>query len=329
MTTSSSVKYNPKGSKKATKQPSTISSSLKSIMKYGGNASAVRDGSTKKSYGGKIINSTVRERRTMEWATQEDNNKIIEDGRKETSSDIDMEMQEVGKDQEMEKGEQENASVTSEHDVSGSKWDSVLCNDSTIPSKETVNVWEQEIGRLEKELRRATTSEYKKLIEKKINEAQVMLKNSLLKMTVGADTGNYVKNKDQENSQEATKMAIDLTRDEQEFEDSKDNTAKTLTMKENNKFEMVKGKDQKHDNHQTVYDARRNMVTFNWAEESDDETVVQQNQTTRSEANWETVKGKKSSKNTTTSEETTTNIENPYIKKVKNRIGKTKQPSIR
>lgn len=38
MTTSSALKDNTKGSKKVIKQPSTMSSSLKTIMKYGGSA---------------------------------------------------------------------------------------------------------------------------------------------------------------------------------------------------------------------------------------------------------------------------------------------------
>lgn len=251
----------------------------------------------------------------MEWATQEDDNKNIDDGKKEIG-DIEMEMQDVGKDQETEKAEQENASATNENE-GRSKWDSISCNYSTSPSKEMVNVWEQEIGRLERELYRSTTSEYRKLIEKRINEAQVMLKNSLLKMTVGVDTGNHVKNKDEEKFQEATNMVIDLTRNEQELENSKDITAKKLTTEANDKVSKGKEKTQKDDNHQTVYDARRRLVTFNWAEESDDETVVQQNQTTHYEENWETVKGKKSSKNAVTAEETTTKIDNPYIKKSK------------
>jgi hypothetical protein len=72
MTVSSTAKDNPKTSKKATKQPSAISSSLKSIMKHGGNVSALREGGSKKLSKGKTISRDTDAKKHADKKTIDD-----------------------------------------------------------------------------------------------------------------------------------------------------------------------------------------------------------------------------------------------------------------
>jgi hypothetical protein len=303
MTISYTAKDNPKTSKKAIKQPSTISSSLKSIMKYGGSGSAVRDGGIKKSSKGKST------RRDGDDKNHTDKNIIDE---KMLDDDVEMakKTEEAKSEKEFSADEQGDKTLAYVPEETGG-WDTAVNANNPAHSRKTVNVWEQEISRLEKEAIRATTSEYKKLMENKIHEAQVMLKKSLLMMT--ADSSKGTKNNSEDTDmQEESNTVIDLTAKESNTMSSEAAEPNKTTNEEDD--EAIIMTEENNMKKQTAYDTRRNIVTFNWADESDDETVVLQNQTTEPDVNWETVKSKKYSKNKDNATEKDTIIQNPYNK---------------
>ena len=70
MTTSSATKDNPKAGKKAIKQATIVSSSLKSIMKYGGGSLGQKD-VNKKAPSDKNVGSEVGSKR-RQWEKQSD-----------------------------------------------------------------------------------------------------------------------------------------------------------------------------------------------------------------------------------------------------------------
>jgi hypothetical protein len=300
MTTSSATKDNPKGNKRVNKHTTSVSSSLKSIMKYGGSTAGQKDSVRKKNLGGKTVVTDGRSKRKsndidddttivkdleMAEAKQNTTDNVEEkDGHKQTKDNVD-----GSEDTEMMESEgKENT------DNDGSKWDRPKEDtDNNLSTGENVTKWEKEIERLEKVAAWAATEKYKTHIEHKLHEAQRMLKEVLLRLTIAQEdppagvqkktiSGRYIDmNKDMN-------KVIDLTK-EVDLED-----------KCNKGTNIVAGMESLNEtNSKTVFDSRRGMDTFKWGDESDDDTVVFQNQSpTTKERDWQTIQSKKQIKKT-------------------------------
>jgi hypothetical protein len=70
MTTFSAAKDNPKGYKKAEKQPSSISASLKTIMNYGGSTIGKKDSGMIKKVGSDLANARETRKHLVRFGTK-------------------------------------------------------------------------------------------------------------------------------------------------------------------------------------------------------------------------------------------------------------------
>ena len=199
-------------------------------------------------------------------------------------------------------------------DSMGKKWDeNIHMNELVNDEKEIIKMLETEIVRLEKEAERAATEDYKKLVGKKLHDAQLKLKNSLLRMSLEQD-----KMMDTESGNTGDQgHIIDLTEAEDKNGYIHQNVGIEDEPMSTTDHPGEKGSNKTKGNKNLVYDGRRGIETFKWGDESDDDTVTLQNQSTSNlETTWQVVKNKKQSKNGDASETANTStIGNPYNKK--------------
>jgi hypothetical protein len=337
MTTSSTLKDNPKGGKKAIKPTSTLSTSLKNIMKYGGNTAAVsREGAKKNraSNDQKAENSAKTSNKYGKVDEMETEVEHVGD-----YTDIDMSLYE-------DSDAEERTKAVRDTDT-GMNYE-VMDMDTSV--EEIVQRWEAEVENWEKEVAGAATVEFRSLAETKLNNAQLMLKEALLCMTAAADNSKRY---------DSDGNSVDSDEEGKEVDLTKDDDSKLVNEEINNETEenpIVQAQDhvkqpgaEREKTNQSTRTINGNAEStkatgksrmtniINWGDVSDDETIVQTNQ----EEQWQTVKDKKQHRkqniernninskeldktNTMTSD--TRKIANPYAKttnKKGNNINKT------
>lgn len=322
MTISSTSKDNPKGGKKVSKQSSTMSTSLKTIMRYGGNAKVGVTDDGKKSASNKDSKGT---------------NAVSRDGKKSkvigtaadvemeenTNTDIDMRLYEDVEETTKGSGGKE-MDKRGDNNSAGISYEEVM--DINSPMDVIVQRWELEVEKWEKEVTGAATAEFKALAEQKLNNAQLMLKESLLRMTMAED----LRHDDIDNDA----IIMEMEEDGKEAEDVGLIAANTSGDKDRNANEKLSGNEEAKtpimNNNEggrklnqnwkeaSASNKGKSRVTAieNWGDVSDDETVIQNNQ----EEHWQTVQDKKQNKKKKS--ETSNNVKN------NNHVEQTKQSVI-
>jgi hypothetical protein len=291
MTTSSASKDNPKGGKKATKPTLATSSSLKTIMKYGGNVIVGPKDVGKKNPAtkGDKMGRTVKRGDTE---IKEDD-MAMEIGEVGNYKDIDMSLYE---DEEVEiVGESAEKKRQTVHDghAESRNYESM---DTDSITEASVRQWEKEVEHWEKEMVRAATAEFRSMVEEKLHKAQLMLKEALLHMTMVEDS----KKQESDDNLESPR-ATDVSEKGSVAEDN------TVDVEGNDDTKLVESENKK------------NTDSYEWGDISDDDTVVQENQ---KEKEWETVTDKKHKKRTGQSGSTISKNEQKDQKNEPNNIGK-------
>jgi hypothetical protein len=329
MTTSSGSKDNPKGGRKSSKQAAAVSSSLKSIMKYGGSSVGnVKEGN-KKNLGGK--NDGIGKQ--MKRDTRDKTSDIMEvdtDMEGKTGNEAkatNIKVIEV----EMNEGEETKDELSMGAEQGNPEGEGGRKNESTnigMSEEDSVRKWESEVENWEKERKGAATVEYKEMAERKLEYAQLMLKEALLRMTVTYDkSGNDSDDlSNEEDLQEETVIMENGSNGDDKGELSGDEKARQVVhgiITTNN--DMFGDKTGRTDKEEHIIDSSTNQkkgrVTEieNWGDiSSDDETVVQDNQES---TEWKTVVTRKTLKTNKTTQNSSKNdkngnigIKNPYDK---------------
>jgi hypothetical protein len=302
MTTSSAFKDNPKTGKKGNKQQLVISSSLKSIMKYGGSGAvggSSKDKSKRMQLGKSGEEMTEgplkRERSNKEGGT------IDEDGDRIMVNEAIEEDYGKGKGKETEVVESEGKKMKMNM---ADKWDDPLETMDIDSTAEVIaTTWEKEVTKWETELAKTSTPEHKAIVEDKLKTAQVMLKESLLKLAINESKGR---------NEEENPSTVDG------FRSRKDEEIDLTMLEEGNDTGWNDGRNstdvgrndvQEHDDRlrQEDFSNKEEMIQktkgsrvledYNWGDISDDDTVAQHNQ---EEIQWKLVSDKKHKKDSRT-----------------------------
>ena len=286
MKPSTPSKDNTTSGKKATKQTTILSSSLKSIMKYGGKSAAEKDRVSEPygvTFGSDILANNVQQ-------TDGIFKKMIETNESDIEPDKEARTCESGT-----KGAGYKANAKdSERGSEKRKWDesSAEGKASQSISMDTMKFWETEIMNLEKDMQTATTKDTRKVIEEKIHKAQYKLKQAILSSTNG---GGYNTDDHKRMEGNGSIETIDLTDDNEDCEMKEEGTeGGTIDV------EMSSTEDkQLYDNRVESSFKGGDAPTTNWDKTANDETALLQNQKgTIAELQWQTVANKTQRKNT-------------------------------
>jgi hypothetical protein len=294
MTTSSASKDNPKSGKKAVKQTTLVSSSLKTIMKYGGGGVGQKEGGkTSTDKGDKDIGSKRRQKWEAAIGDKERSNFINERGDIEMSSKADKnivdgnEVDPLQKEDDVEMLDTNGSTYVSTE----RKWDDTIGTmDINSTPADVIRHWEATVVQMEKEMGLDTTPEGKKLIEVQLLEAQRKLKQAILRMSVPHEQVSANPKDNGTNNYEK----VDEEMDKGEIEKSDE-----VFIVESNPTTSVqdKMKDQDTNKKRAVLDSHQGIKTYAWGDDSDDETVVLQNQMEKNTSEWQMVTNKTPLKN--------------------------------
>lgn len=268
MTIKAKTKSDPKGGNKPIKK-GTRSSSLAAIMKSGG--VAVVAGKRAKSEGveevyvshGKRSNDDKSD--THEFIDNDINNKHQKHKNKEKNeSEMNKDSDIIMVDDSMAEIELDDTKKV----INETKWDDTTIKqvgsnkDAKMDIETQVKHWEGQIERIEKAIPKATSKERRESLEIQLATAQLMLKQSLLRINNTNDSIEDRMTKGKQQDIEVDSKCGD--EDEAEKTDKKDGYAEDIDMGQ----------------------------TFNWADLSDDDTVLLKNQHDGNDEEWQTVKYK-------------------------------------
>jgi hypothetical protein len=200
MTTSSAAKGNMTGGRKDPAKPSSISSSLKTIMKYGGNVASARKEGTKRlqhaseNGNGGILDEgnktseigsngiTGNEMGILVGNETTNGERLGLGGGKWNDEDVDMSLYDDDDD-----GTDDGSDRAKKAKMLENKEHSYETIDKALTTESIVQHWEKEVETWEREVARASTGDFKALAESKLTNAQLMLKEALLRMTIHDD----------------------------------------------------------------------------------------------------------------------------------------------
>lgn len=155
-----------------------------------------------------------------------------------------------------------------------------------------VQCWEAEVAKWEKELAGAATEDFKKMVNNKLQNAQLMLKEALLRLTIqdeqqlnreSDNQGEDMKNNTSAKEGEGTLELVDHDSDDMSGTSKGTEEGNYGGKDDKNKGSNVGSKDQhtkttKVSGHTKDLQVGGNEFQFNWGDISDDDTVVLQNQ---------------------------------------------------
>lgn len=309
-------------------------------MKYGGNATGgTREDGKKNIIGkGKNAGGTAGVGNSKENSYEQTKNKTKTNNNGEdsvkgsnlTDMEVELETGDTATDVEMHSHDEEARMGNVGSEVEGTEGDgnssaryATIVKDSHTDAN--VQRWEREVVNWEKEVSGAATKEFKTLAEFKLQNARLMLKEALVRMTTVdnldlydsdtfSDPGMGV-NKDNEDIQDAEVVYSDDNEDVEEGED--DESTETLDRNVTDKEDNNQGDKNPIDYENNEKTGKMRVTAIaNWGDVSDDETVIQHNQ----ENQWKMVKDKKHNKNNKSDK--ASNQGNEYQQRVA--AGKTK-----
>jgi hypothetical protein len=284
MTIKTNSKSDPKGASKPIKKGTQASSSLATIMKMGGVAVGAKAGKTE------VVERSTRRagKRTPEIAKlfKVQTNKPDDGGGGEINNKSELVINSTDDDVTMDG----IYVADNEKDNSMASWDTVMedkAGDGRVINE--VTKWQNEILRIEEMIPAATSKERKESLEIQLGTAQMMLKQMLLRLssadTVGGETTNQ-SDSDNEDMLESTQGEGIIQQNGSNTQENNNETGldeDTITNAEGADINVGTTRDQDSNedmdnlNGEDSLKEGANMSTFNWADVSDDDTVVLDN----------------------------------------------------